>query len=321
MDLITDIDRFGSAMQVCAATLQHQVSVAEITGYSKALRDLPIELIEAAFERAAEECKFFPKPVELRALVLGSTDDRGAAAWEMLFNAKAKGGQGASVLFRDGFIGAALKEVFGGWVQFCECVHQVWGNAELSKSAYEEAREERELPESRPVLLSGLSDEMIASYRKRFLLAYRTAERARKTEHYLVGAFESNNRASAGWERPEELKPVEYVQSVCVVTDDVKLVACRFEWATGKRLDSIEALMSAPPRRFLPVAPEQRQIGDGRPVEEIRAEVLAGLARFGKRATLTMEITDEEMEKRKAALKDQARLMIGERTQVEDVIK
>ena len=56
--------------------------------YAQVLSDVPREALSQAFLRALKECRFFPRPAELRELAEGSTEDRktveAQAAWDWI---------------------------------------------------------------------------------------------------------------------------------------------------------------------------------------------------------------------------------------------
>jgi hypothetical protein len=61
-------EAFLRNLSVLAETLGETVTTGRLVGYAVALEDVPAECIQIGLERAMRECKFFPKPVELREL-------------------------------------------------------------------------------------------------------------------------------------------------------------------------------------------------------------------------------------------------------------
>lgn len=69
-------DRAGFLKGLChvAAIFDTEMPEARIEGYFAALKDLPLWLVEDAFDRAVQNCRFFPRPAELRAMVTEKPD-------------------------------------------------------------------------------------------------------------------------------------------------------------------------------------------------------------------------------------------------------
>ena len=59
---------FAARLTMLAETLNEPMTAARIAGYVVALEDIEPECIVCGLEEAMRECKFFPKPVELRDL-------------------------------------------------------------------------------------------------------------------------------------------------------------------------------------------------------------------------------------------------------------
>jgi hypothetical protein len=80
----TDADReaFAANMTVLAETLGEPMTMGRIAGYCAALEDVNPECLHFGLSRAMRECKFFPKPVELREL------GEQAPAWRRLQDAR-----------------------------------------------------------------------------------------------------------------------------------------------------------------------------------------------------------------------------------------
>jgi hypothetical protein len=194
--------------------------------YFRALSEFDFKAVERAVERAITGCKFFPKPAELRELIVGSPEDQGSIAWETAMTAFRKAGYWNSVVFEDGGIGQAIVTVFGGWVGFSEAVHI-------------------------------LSDEMIRAKQKEFFIAYRNAKRMNKSHSYLPGHHESENRNTIGTWKRGNLPPV-YKQNVFVSgLNEARFVSASFERATGHMVGRVEELLSLPAVRVaLPPVPK-----------------------------------------------------------------
>jgi hypothetical protein len=92
--------------------------------YFRALEDLPLQDVQAAASRAMRECRFFPKPAELRDFAGESTEERGQMAWLELLEAFQHGYAGCDM--PDDPITESLVRVYWGdadrareWWRFC----------------------------------------------------------------------------------------------------------------------------------------------------------------------------------------------------------
>lgn len=63
-----DGSRFSELLALLSETFHEPVSEARATAYWLALEDLPLGDVEASVAEALRECRFFPRPAELRAL-------------------------------------------------------------------------------------------------------------------------------------------------------------------------------------------------------------------------------------------------------------
>ncbi len=73
--------RFAQVMAALAETFQRDVTESLAKIYREALGDLSIGQIEKAAAEHIALGQHFPRPVELRKLVVGSEEDRALAAW------------------------------------------------------------------------------------------------------------------------------------------------------------------------------------------------------------------------------------------------
>jgi hypothetical protein len=152
-----------------AAVWEKQLTPAVQAVYFETLRDLPFDAVVTAVGRAAQTCTFFPKPAELRTLVLGDSEDHAEAAWLALKAAFRSVGSYASLATVDPALGETVVAMFGGWPEAC-------------------AQE--------------LSAEMWSSKRKEFGRVYRVF-RSRNLEgvRYLPGTCERQNAGQQEWMR------------------------------------------------------------------------------------------------------------------------
>lgn len=136
-----------------------ELSASKQALYFEALQDLDWRDLRVAMGQAVKDCKFMPKPAELRELTLGSLEDEAAEAWASWKDLARRRGA-YNPITADSVDGRSLVEVFGGWPQFCEI---------------------------------DLSPEMWASKRKEFLQAYK--RHAKRRDEYpelcqLCGEFQ-----------------------------------------------------------------------------------------------------------------------------------
>lgn len=109
---------FGRELLVTAEVFGETLSEARTLGYFEALADLPVEAVLRGLTQARRQCRFFPKPVEVRELVVGSVEDCAREAWRRVLAALEHVGTYESVDFGDPVTHAVI-EAMGGW-------HQAW---------------------------------------------------------------------------------------------------------------------------------------------------------------------------------------------------
>ncbi len=127
----------------------------------------PLGASAQAMNAAAKGCKFFPRPVELRTLAQGDSEDATEAAWLAFRQAMQRLGYMASVSVQDAALGEAITALFGSWSGAC--------TAELSP-------------------------EMWASKRKEFGRVYRVMQqRNLDGGRYLAGTAERQNSGRRDW--------------------------------------------------------------------------------------------------------------------------
>lgn len=153
----SDRESFARMLFALGDTFNEPVSDLRTEAYFDALGDLPIMDVLAAGRRALAECRFFPRPVELRELIAGSTDDNAELAWATVRRMVQRvgycntPGENGYPDWPDDATRRAALELYGGWRALCE-----------------------NLPASGPELLG---------YRKTFVATYRAyAGRDRRDE-------------------------------------------------------------------------------------------------------------------------------------------
>lgn len=161
-----DFNNFADSLIALGEVYDKALTPATIQIYFAALADLDYRIIAQAFGAAASQLRWFPKPIEIRELIMGTAADQGQQAWESFLTAVKRFGGYTSVKFEDPAIPDAILATFGGWIEACT-----------------------KLPESQ--------DPMYANFRKNFAAAYELARK--KLEHraqYLPGIAEAQNRTS-----------------------------------------------------------------------------------------------------------------------------
>lgn len=173
--------------------------------YYNALAEFDIADVERAAINAIQNCRFFPKPAELREFLLESPGDQAQRAWTLLVEATRKVGMYNSLWIEDMALAQAVILTFGGWVQACSA-------------------------------LASLSPEMVASKRKEFTHNYQLVRRRGDSEadRYFLGHAEANNRSSVGgWKRgtfPEN----RFYQPVGIIgSTRVALIRLAYDARTG----------------------------------------------------------------------------------------
>ena len=120
-----DKARFGKALAACAQVFDQEPTKERTTLYFEALIDLDIEEVEKACFKAIQQLKWFPKPAEIRNLVLGDPETRAMLAWDTTLKAVRQHGYYDSVNFTDPLITAVIHDMAGseGWPGFSEKIN------------------------------------------------------------------------------------------------------------------------------------------------------------------------------------------------------
>lgn len=308
------------ALGKLALLLGLDVSGEREKAYLIVLDDLPAASVLDAisvYGRTATYSKF-PLPGELRELVEGSATDAAAKAWIKLQNAYRKAGASMSVLFEDGAIGAAIQDVFGGWVACCEAFHPVYRTAdEATWEERQEVRLERREIVGRQIQIGGLSSEMLRAKQKEFDVAYRRAQREGKTAPaYYPGECEIENRRTVGsWVKGQvtlaDGRKI-LIQKVYVQGNEGRSVDAEFAFYTAALQTSLRELIERAPAKALPPQPAMRLIGTGTEMidpeegKKLVKGAVAGLLAATRMPSERPVMSEEELAARQDKLDQQA---------------
>lgn len=118
---MTNHDRqaFGAAMFALGDTFNEPVTDIRIEAYFDALSDLEAPQVLVAAKRAIAECRYFPRPVELREMVEGTADDAAEMAWNEMRALVRRVGYYGVPEFPDEATRRAAMELYGGWRALC----------------------------------------------------------------------------------------------------------------------------------------------------------------------------------------------------------
>lgn len=117
---MTDADRPAFAEDLSAFAVGHRIDATPVwmEFYWRALKDLPLDAVKRGLAVCARECRFMPKPAEIRERAGGSKlEDRAALAWLSVSKALALG-HWTGVDFADPTVNAAVRMI-GGWHKLC----------------------------------------------------------------------------------------------------------------------------------------------------------------------------------------------------------
>lgn len=111
--------RFTTLIRALVESFGAKYTDGMLMGYRLGLDGIPLEDIERGVQRALKECKFMPKPVELRDMS-GVTPlaVKAALAWTAVKKAVHSLSAYGSPDFEDPVVNAVIRNM-GGWVQFC----------------------------------------------------------------------------------------------------------------------------------------------------------------------------------------------------------
>lgn len=231
-----DWDTFAKAMTVLAESLGGDLSAGSMQAYFRALDDLPIEQVEYGMSECLKSCRFFPKPVEIREAVEGSSGDQALSAWQQVEQAFKKAGYWTSVLFENGAIARAVEHVFGTWVECSQYLHSE-------------------------------SPEMIRAKQKQFEAVYRQASRGDRTPRYMRGYCEANNlNSTSQWERGKPVQIGEqqiFTQPVWIQGTNPRLIEAEFDFYTANLIAPVTSLLERPRMQALAPGTQAKLLSAG----------------------------------------------------------
>ena len=137
---MTPADRvaFGRAFYALSEAFSEPVSDLKTEAYFDALSDLAVETVLDAMRAAVRECRFFPRPVELRERITGNAQDRAELAWTGVLTLIRRVGWCGNPegQWPDEAARRAALDLFGGWVQLCENLPGRAGTPRLGEAVH-----------------------------------------------------------------------------------------------------------------------------------------------------------------------------------------
>lgn len=116
-----DLEAFGAIMRGLCEVYGREMTPFLSRAYWETLRDLTIEEVEQAairyMRQPEKDCRFMPKPGDLRAMIDGTGNDTAAVAWSKVLRGMRDYGSYRSVAFDDPVIHRVIEDM-GGWPAF-----------------------------------------------------------------------------------------------------------------------------------------------------------------------------------------------------------
>ena len=131
---VADQSDFRLRLVTLGEVFDKKLSPQMVALYFGALRDLPLEAVIGAMNTLVTTAKFFPKPVEIRTLVLGDSETHEESAWITFRSAMGRIGAYSSVSIEDAALAESVIALFGSWPAAC--------TAELSSEMWASKRKE-----------------------------------------------------------------------------------------------------------------------------------------------------------------------------------
>lgn len=132
--------QFASLLFAMGEAFNESVSPPRAELYFRALEDLPFASVSGAAREHLKASRFFPKPADLRELVLGKVEDQAEIAWAYLRREVRRVGWMGTPSWPDEATRRAALELFGGWRALCENLPEsgpeMLGTAKVFKSSF-----------------------------------------------------------------------------------------------------------------------------------------------------------------------------------------
>jgi len=113
-----DVQPFIEKLTVVGELFDAKLSEAKLTLYFDALQDLPLWVVLDGLDAAVRQCRFMPKPVEIRQLAVGTPEDEAEAAWVNFKDMMRTVGAYRTPRF-DAVVALAIADTFGTWPAAC----------------------------------------------------------------------------------------------------------------------------------------------------------------------------------------------------------
>lgn len=119
---MTDQDRpaFAHTLGLLGEAFNEPLSATRIEAYFVALGDLSWPQVERAALLVLREGRFFPKPVEVREAIVGTTDQAADAAWGAVLAQVRRVGYMGTPTFADPLTLPTIGRLWGSWRALCE---------------------------------------------------------------------------------------------------------------------------------------------------------------------------------------------------------
>lgn len=121
--LKSDVKRFNNVITGLCDIYGKEATPFLLKAYFETLKDLTIEEVEVAavkYMRLPEkECRFMPKPGNLREMIFGNSNDAAALAWQKVIKTVRQYGAYRSIAFDDPLIHRVIHSM-DGWPAICK---------------------------------------------------------------------------------------------------------------------------------------------------------------------------------------------------------
>jgi hypothetical protein len=292
-------DTFADLIEGLGLTFDKEVTAPLCEIYFRALMRFSIQDITSAVNLAVTSCKFFPKPVELIELIEGSPDEEAMGAWVRLEEARSKVGYFNSIWIEEAALSQSVIDTFGSWVLMCETLHVVLDS--------ESGRQ-----------IGGLSPEMVRAKQKEFAVNYRRAKRDGKCRtHYHAGKCEiENSNTVGGWSRGMLAEGFFYQPLGIIGKDSIRTIQVPFDATTGRLVEEVRQQLESGKGHLIKqisgARPKLLTEGEASPLEP-RGDLTPVVREITQAKRFkASEMTEQDAEKRRQLLREQAKLLLKE---------